>query len=125
MTPTELHYVSSVLKGLTYQGLVLWLEQNFTPARFRAGNEDVVEMACNMLFTVYNPHDEASHAVRTIEKLWAEFGELPEVKYNIDSYGRLTTVVPNYDKPGVRERTRELAEVVEPSQDMLERWGRG
>lgn len=125
MTNTERNQTIAALTGYDYSELCLWLCENFTPDRYRAEQADAVQAACNMLFMVYSPHSGVSLTVEFLNRLWGSHGELPDEIYNFDSHGRLTTTVPNYAKPGVRNRVMDFVDKFEPSQAMLERWGRG
>ena len=125
LTPDERSQLMERLKTFHYNAICNWLVLNFTPERYKAGNADCVEAACNMLFAMYSPYPDVAHTIFFINGLWAASGELPEVCYNIDSYGRLTSTVPNYKKPGVRERVQKQVDEMEPSEEMLHKWGRG
>lgn len=99
------------LKAFTFSELCSWLCDNFTQSRYRYGNSDVVEIACSMLYE----HGQLNDIVTEFySRLWGAHGELPDYLPNFDSYGRLTTWRPNYDKPGMKERVRQQAEAVEP-----------
>ena len=105
-----------------YVNIYNWLCFNFSPDRYRDGDKDQVQRACNVLLQKSN---DVPLTVEFLNRLWGMHGELPEEIYNIDSYGRLTSIAPNYAKPDVRERVKKQVDAMEPSQYQLERWGRG
>lgn len=124
LTPEQRSEIIKTLRGKAYPELCAWLCDNFSPERYRAGASDAVAGACQMLFSVHNPHGNAALTTEFIARLWGTHGQLPDDVYNIDSYGRLTSIVPNYAKDGVRERVKAMVDQIEPSEKDLERWGR-
>lgn len=72
------------LTSLTGSELAYWLIHSFTPARFYAGDKDVIVRAFSLL------SDKTSNHIFTsefIERLWGMHGELPhDIGVNVPTH---------------------------------------
>lgn len=63
------------LDSMSSSELAFWLIESFTPERYRAGDNDVVEYACKRLYKIASSHILAS---QFYEKLWGMHGLEPD-----------------------------------------------
>lgn len=63
------------LEQLSLGDLADWILHSFSPARYRAGNRDVIQFACELL---YERSRKSLISVQFIENLWAMFKLEPD-----------------------------------------------